>query len=176
MNRVSRVLFVALALTAFGSLTPAVEAADHSFGVGVGFFRTVDGLPSSSELDNIADDGYSYVFSYQYRPRGLFTFELAAEYYPDGYGGSTKAAITPEGFVLIGHGFYAGVGAGATYSDGLEDNLSDPFYMGRLGWDLSLLGAVELALHITYRFDEWDELKNVDVSTDNYTIGATLRF
>ncbi|HEX4953266.1 MAG TPA: hypothetical protein VF017_07725 [Thermoanaerobaculia bacterium] len=168
-------LVLALLALALPLATLPARAGEHSIGVGIHYWRTVDGLPSGSTFDDIEDDGNSYVLSYQYQPRGIFTFQVDAELYQDGYGGSTERTILPEVFVLVGGNFYAGAGAGVAYSDGLEDSPSDPFYMGRLGYRLTLLGSIELDVHATYRFDEWDELENIDVDTDTYTFGAVLR-
>lgn len=166
-------LLALLAVTAFAA--PA-HAAEHYFGAGAQFWRTVDGLPSTSTFDGIEDDGYSWVLSYQMRPRGLFAFQLDAEIFPDGFAGSDETAVSPEALVIIGKGLYLGAGAGVTISDGLQDNVSDPFFLGRLGWRLAFLGPLDVDLHATYRFDDWEALKGVDVSTDTYTFGATLRF
>ena len=152
-----RPTLLALALGAMLAAVPA-QAASYTLGGGANFWRTLDGLPSSSDVENIEDDGYSYVFSYQLRPRGIFTLQIDVEYYEDGYAGSVEEAFAPQVFLLVGRGFYAGVGAGVTISDGLEDSPSDAFYMGRIGWDIALLGPIELDLHATYRFESWDEL------------------
>lgn len=175
-RRLLRLLPGALLATAFVLTAAPSQAADHSFGIGAISWQTIDGLPTSSELDNIEEDGYSWLVSYQYRPRGLFTFELAVEYYPDGYGGATEKAYVPQAFLLFGRGLYAGVGAGVTISDGLDDSPSDAFYQGRLGYNLAFLGPIELDLHATYRFDDWDALEDIDVETDSYLLGATVRF
>lgn len=154
---------------------PAADAAEHRFGIGLEYWRTVDGLPSSSEIEGIEDDGQSWVVSYQYKPAGLFTFQVDAEFFDDGFAGSTDSAYAPQAFILVGRGLYGGVGAGVTISNGLADDVSDPFYMGRLGFNFSLLGALKVDLHATYRFDDWEGLEDVDVDTDTYTLGATLR-
>jgi len=166
-------LLVGLLLGA--TTAPMAGAAEHWLGLGAQFWRTVDGLPSGSDFDNLQDDGWSWVLSYQYRPRGLFTFELDAELFPDGFAGTDQAAVAPQAFVFIGHGFYGGVGAGVTISDGLDGNTSDPFFMGRLGYRFALLGSLDVDLHLTYRFDDWEALQGIDVSTDTYTFGAALR-
>lgn len=155
--------------------TPAASAGESWVGLGAQFWRTADGLPSGSTFDDIEDDGYSWVASYQYRPRGLFAFEVDLEYFKDGFAGTTETAYAPQAFVLVGKSLYAGVGTGVTISSGLEDDVSDPFFMGRLGYNLALLGPLDVDIHVTYRFDEWEGLEGIDVSTDTYTFGAILR-
>lgn len=170
-------LLVLIALAGLAGLAPGqASAGDHFVGGGLEFWRTVDGLPGTGDFDDIEDDGSSWVLSYQYRPRGLFRFELDLEYFDDGFAGSTDTAIAPQAFILVGRGLYGGVGAGFTFSDGLEDDVSDPFFMGRLGFEFSLLGPLKIDLHATYRFDDWDGLEDIDVDTDTYTLGAYVRF
>jgi len=154
----------------------SAQAGEHRLGIGVEYWRTVDGLPSSGDFEDLEDDGNSWLLTYQYKPAGLFTFQLDAEYFPDGFGGSTESAIAPQAFILVGGGLYGGIGVGFTYSDGLEDDISDLFYMGRIGFNFSLLGTIKLDLHATYRFDDWDALKDISVSSDTYTFGAAVRF
>jgi hypothetical protein len=77
-------------------------------------------------------------------------------------------------FVLLGKGLYGGVGAGISFSDGLVDNRSDPFWVARLGLDLLILPKTRLDLHADYRARAFDELDNV--KTDGVTLGAAIRF
>lgn len=157
--------------------TTASHAGEHSLGLGVEFWRTVDGFPDSGTFDDIEDDGQSFLISYQYKPAGLIRFELDLEIFDDGFAGSSETAVAPQAFVLVGAGgLYGGVGIGVTISDGLEDDVSDPFYMGRLGFQFSLLGAIKLDLHATYRFDAFEELEGIDFDSDTYTFGAAVRF
>lgn len=170
-------LLLLLGLVLALGLAPAQAfAADHFLGGGLEYWRTVDGLPGTGDVEGIEDDGSSWVLSYQYRPAGLFRFELDLEYFEDGFAGSTETAIAPQAFVLVGKGIYGGIGAGFTFSDGLDNDVSDPFYMGRLGFEFSLLGPIKLDLHATYRFDDWDQLEDIDLDTDTYTFGAYIRF
>lgn len=172
--KLSLLALTALVITGFAA--PAASAADHFFGGGLEYWRTVDGLPGTGDVEGLEDDGSSWVLSYQYRPAGLFRFELDLEYFADGFAGSTDTAIAPQGFVLVGKGIYGGIGAGVTLSDDLEDEVSDPFFMGRLGFEFSLLGPIKIDLHATYRFDDWEGLEDIDVDTDTYTLGAYIRF
>lgn len=163
-----------LALVALVALAPAAEAAEHRLGVGAQFWKTVDDLADDG-FGDIEDDGFSWVVGYQYRPSGLLSFELDLEWAGDGFGGSTESAYSPIAFILVGHGFYAGVGAGVTVSDGFEDDdVSDPFWIGRVGWDVALLPGLSVDVNANYRAGAFDELEGT--STDAITLGAVLRF
>lgn len=154
---------------------PRVWAGEHSLGLGWQFWRTVDGLPGAGDVEDVEDDGSSLVASYQYKPAGLFKFEIDVEYFEDGFAGSTDTAIAPQAFVLVGGFVYGGVGVGVTISDGLEDEVSDPYFMARLGLEFDLLGPLSVDLHATYRFDDWEGLEGIDLNTDTYTLGAVAR-
>jgi hypothetical protein len=179
MTKRSLCLLALVALSVFSLSVftlPAAQAAEHRLGLGYEYWRTVEGLPTGSELAGIEDNGSSWVISYQYRPAGFFTFELDAEIFDNGFGGSTDTAVAPQAFVLVGRGIYGGVGVGFTYSSGLEGDFSDPFFMGRLGINFSFLGPIQLDIHGTYRFHDWEGLQGIDINTDTYTLGAVLRF
>ena len=163
-------------LASFLIFAPAARAGEHRLGIGVEYWKTVDGLPSTGDFENVEDDGSSWLATYQYKPAGLFTFQLDAEIFPDGFGGSTQTAVAPQAFILVGSGLYGGVGVGVTLSNGLADDVSDPFFMGRIGFNFSLLGTLKLDVHATYRFDDWDGLEGIDTDTDTYTFGAAVRF
>jgi hypothetical protein len=156
-----------------GSLGGArVEAAEHFVGGGAHYWRTVDDLADSGFA--VEDDGLAYVVSYQYRPEGLFSFEIDVEYFDKGFGGADSETISPQGYLVFGHGWYAAVGAGVVYSSGLEDEVSDPFYAAKVGWELALIPRVYLDINANYRFDAWDELG--EANTDTVTLGALVRF
>ncbi len=159
-------------------LTPGfAEAGEHRLGVGAHFWRTVDDISDDifdSPFDGIEDDGFAWVVSYQYVPKGLFRFELDVEYYDGGFAGSPDSAYTPTGFVLFGGNFYAGVGIGFTVSNGLEDDVSDPFYAARLGWELDLLPGISVDINANYRAEAFNDLD--EASSDAITLGAILRF
>jgi len=172
-----RLALTVLLLSTLAALAAAApsSAAEHRWGIGLRYWQTFDGLPSNSELDNIDDNGESYILSYQYVPGGFFRFELDLEVFESGFAGTDETAWAPQAFILVGGSFYGGVGAGVTYSSGLDDDY-DPFYAVRLGWELQLLGALRIDLNATYRFDDWDQLEDFDVNTDTYTLGAIFRF
>lgn len=153
------------------------EAAEHRLGVGAHFWRTVDDITDDifdGPFDGIEDDGFAWVVSYQYVPKGLFRLELDVEYYDGGFAGSPDSAYTPIGFILFGGNFYAGVGIGFTVSNGLEDDVSDPFYAARLGWELDLLPGISVDINANYRAEAFNDLD--EASSDAITLGAILRF
>jgi hypothetical protein len=140
-----------LMVLGLGLSSPA-EAAKHRLGLGVQF----------------------WVGTYQYDPAGLFKLQFDLEYSPDGFGGSTKPSLSPVAFVLLGKGLYGGVGVGITFSNGLVDNRSNPFWVARLGLDLLILPKTRLDLHADYRAKAFDELDNV--KADGITLGVAVRF
>ncbi|HYN21771.1 MAG TPA: hypothetical protein VE078_12475 [Thermoanaerobaculia bacterium] len=159
-------LFMMLA----GLMTTAPAfAADHRIGAGIHHWQTVDDLADEG-FEGIDDKGSSGILSYQYMPEGIFSLEVDLEYFADGFGGSTEAAISPQAFLLIGHGLYAGAGVGVTYSDG---DSSDPFYAARVGFDITILPRLSIDVHGNYRFDDWDLIDEVE--TDTVTLGAIVR-
>lgn len=166
------VLLAMLALApALGS--EAVADTEYRLGGGVHYWRTLDDLEDEG-FDEIDDSGLAYVLSWQAVPGGLFKFEIDLEYFEEGFGGATSEAISPQAYLIVGSGFYAALGGGIIYSDGFEDELSDPFYAARVGLDMELLPRFHIDVNANYRFDAWGELDEVD--TDTVTLGAMVRF
>ena len=151
--------------------TPGL-AGEHRLGGGFHYWETLDDFQDSGF--DIDDSGLAPVLSYQYIPGGLIRFEIDVEYFEKGFAGSTEAAYSPQAYVLLGGGLYAGLGVGVTVSSGLEDEVSDPFYAARAGFEMALLPSVTLDINANYRFGAWDELD--DYSTDTITLGALVRF
>jgi hypothetical protein len=165
--RVLPVLLIAVAM-ALGS-TAAASAAEHRFGIGELYWRSLDDLSSAGLKDN----GVAPYLTYQYVPEGIFKFELDLEYYSKGFGGSDTVAYAPAAYVIAEFGIYVGVGAGVTVSDGLEDNVSDPFYAARVGYDFAIIPRLHLDLNANYRADSFKELEDYD--QDSITFGAAAR-
>lgn len=165
--RLSFVLVAALLLCA-----PAA-ATQHSLGLGAQFWKTLDDLADDG-FDDVEEDGFAYVASWKVEPQGLFFFELDVEYFDDGFGGSTDSTVGPSVFVGIGHNWYAAAGVGVNFSSDFEDDVSDPFWVGRVGKDFHLLPGIRLDIHLNYRADAFEELENA--STDAITLGALVRF
>jgi hypothetical protein len=172
MSKLPRIVVPMLVLA--GLLTAPAFAGEHRIGIGYHYFTTVDQLHVDN-LGAIDDNGNSVVFSYQYLPGGLLRFEGDLEYYSGGYGGSTDKAYAPQVYVLLGRGFYGGVGIGATRSDGFPngDKWSDPWYAARVGLDLLLLPKIHLDLNANYRANAFSELDNA--KSDAVTLGASVR-
>lgn len=174
----SHIWTLLLILLGCWTLTPGeAEAAEHRFGLGVQFFKTIDDIADDFGDDSFADiedDGYALVASYQRIPRGLFRLEIDVEYYESGFGGSGEEAITPLAFVLLGRSLYIGVGVGVTFASDLDDDVSDPFYAARLGYELDILPGLSLDINANYRSGAFSDLDEFD--TDAATLGAIVRF
>lgn len=162
-----KILLLTLAL--LPALSASAFAADHRIGVGVHHWQTVDDLADEG-FEGLDDSGTSGIVSYQYMPEGVFSFELDLEYFADGFGGSTESAYSPQAYLLIGHGLYAGAGLGNVISDGES---SDLFYAAKVGFDFSIIPRVSVDVNANYRFEDWSLIDDVD--TDTVTFGALLR-
>jgi hypothetical protein len=161
-------LLAALVLISAG----AASAGEHRLGVGLLYFDATDDLGNGG-LD-INDDGTAGVLSYQYRPGGFLSFELDLEFAPDGYAGSNDSTVSPVAWVLFGKGLYVGVGAGISFSSEFEDDVSDPFFAARVGFNFLLLPRTRLDVNVNYRADAFEGLGGAD--SDAITFGAILRF
>ena len=174
MRIVRIALLVAFALALTVTAGPA-QAGEHRLGFGFHYWKTLDQLKDQgvSNASDIDESGLSELFSYQYIPRGMLKIEVDIEHFKDGFGGATEAAYSPQVFLLVGRGIYAGVGVGATYSKTFDSSWSDPYYAAKAGIEWPLLPRMDLDLNANYRFDAWSELENVDTGT--LTFGAVLR-
>ncbi|HEV8240729.1 MAG TPA: hypothetical protein VGS57_15290 [Thermoanaerobaculia bacterium] len=157
------------ALLATLMLPAAASAAEHRFGLGELYWRSLDDLSSAGLKDN----GVAPYLTYQYVPEGIFKVELDLEYYRKGFGGSDSAAYSPVVFLLAEFGLYGGLGVGVTVSDGLSNNVSDPFYAARLGYDFQLVPRLHFDVNANYRADTFKGLKGYD--QDSLTFGAAAR-
>jgi opacity protein-like surface antigen len=162
-----KILLLTLALLPV--MSASAFAADHRIGLGVHHWQTVDDLADEG-FEGLDDSGTSGIVSYQYMPEGVFSFELDLEYFADGFGGSTEPAYSPQAYLLVGHGLYAGVGVGNVISDGES---SDPFYAAKVGFDFAIIPRVSVDVNANYRFDDWSLIDEAD--TDTVTFGALLR-
>lgn len=163
-------ILLALVLFAVTGAAPA-RAASSSFGLGLHYWQTVNDLIGGAGLE---DNGVSYVLSYQRTPsRGLLRFELDLEYFDKGFGGSDQAAFAPVGYLIVGRKFYVAGGIGLTFSSGLENDVSDPFFAGRIGYDIALLPGLSLDVNVNYRTNTFAELGDLD--TDTFTLGVIAR-
>lgn len=172
MHRVTPLCLVCLCIFGLSAATPAA-AAEHRLGVGVDYWRAVDDMVD--EGFDVDEDGLAPYLTYQLVPAGLFRFELDLQYYDSGFSGSSSEAFSPKAFILIGKGFYAGVGIGVVYASDLPggDDFSDPFYAARVGLDFNLFPGIHLDVNANYRAGTFDALD--EASTDTITLGAALR-
>lgn len=158
-----------------GIAASAVQYADadikHRFGAGVHYWTAVEDI----DLDNVKEDGFAYLVSYQFRPASLIKFGLDVEMLPEEYGGASESVYAPQAYLVLGGTIYAALGVGTYYTDG--DFGEDPFYNLRAGLDLCLLPFLYLDINANYRFEDWDDIKALDekVSSDTITIGAAVR-
>lgn len=165
---------IALALLGLAAAAARPAAAgEHRLGFGLHYWKTVDELQDEG-FDDIEDNGVSEVFSYQYLPSPLLRWEVDVEYFDKGFGGSEESTYGPQVFLLFGRFLYGGVGVGALYSSGLEDEWSDPYWAGKFGLDMLLLPKIHLDINANYKIDSWSQLGDLD--TDTLTLGAVARF
>ena len=145
--------------------------AESSLGLGARYFQTVDSLDKPFE-----ESGLAPLISLKMELASLLHVQVDGVLYPDGYAGATKDVFSPQAFVLLGSGLYAGLGVGTLYADG---EFSDsPFFIARAGLDIALFPALHLDVNANYEFSEWDGINELDenVDTDTVTLGAALRF
>ena len=163
-----------LLLSAFALLLPAAgEAGEHRIGGGVHYWKTVDEISDDLPDFDIDENGLTPVFSYQY-VAGFARFELAAEYFEEGFLGSSDWAVTPQAYLLFGRFLYGGFGVASNYTNAGDGDFSDPFFIGKVGLDMLLLPKIHLDINADYRFNEFSEAYDYD--TETITLGATLRF
>jgi hypothetical protein len=165
------VALVAVAVVCGAAVENTNAEVSHRLGVGVHYWKALDDI----DVDEVDENGLSYYLTYQLRPATLIKFELDVEMLPDGYGGSDDDVFAPQAYVILGGGIYAALGVGTYYTDG--DFSSDPFFGLRAGLDLHLLPYIYLDINANYRFEDWDDISDVDedISTDTITLGAAVR-
>lgn len=163
---------LAFCLLCLGSTT--VEAAGrprHFFGAGVNYLRTVGELKDDDDWDN---DNLSYVGIYQYAPSPFARLAVELEHIPDVGPDEDDTIWQPQAYALIGSAIYAGVGIGMSYMD--DEWADDPFYALRAGIDLELVPSLHLDIHANYRFQEIDEVDDLDSEdADQIMFGAAAR-
>lgn len=163
---VMRRLCLMLLLFLVGIGGPAM-AGEHRIGLGANYWVAMDDI----DFEDVDDDGFSYLASYQYWP-GLLGFEVDLEILPDKYG---ESAFAPQAFVLVGRSLYAGAGIGFEYRD--SDFADEPFFALRAGLNLELLPGIYCDIYGTYRFNDSAELDNeaTDIDSDTVFLGAAVR-
>ena len=168
-------LALPLAVCALLSATTPAAAADHYFGGGVRFFRTLNDV-EIDDLGEIDADGNSIIASYLVDPAGLFKIEFDLEYFDDGYDDLTGEIISPQLLLLVGGNLYGGAGVGINFisDNSVGDDSSDPFFIGRLGLQLTLVPRIHLDLNANYQTDVFDKVFS-GASSDAITLGAIVR-
>jgi len=161
-------LVLTLSLLAATSSTAEIK---HRFGVGAHYWTALDDI----DVDDVKEDGFAYLVSYQLRPASLIKFGIDVEMLPKDFGGSDKNVYAPQAYVILGNTIYAGLGVGTYYTDG--DFSKDAFFNIRAGLDLCLLPFIYLDINANYRFENWDDIKTLDedISSDTITLGAAVR-
>jgi opacity protein-like surface antigen len=168
-----RMLWVLAVLVVAAALTAPAARADvaHRIGVGAQYWMTIDDI----ETDNVDQNGFSYMITYQLRPMWLLKFEFDLEMLPDYYGGYPVDVYAPQAYVVVGGWIYGAAGIGILFSDG--EFADAPFYALRAGVNLPILPRVYLDINANYRFQEWDKLENLseEIDTDTVMLGAAVR-
>ncbi|HZI64003.1 MAG TPA: outer membrane beta-barrel protein [Thermoanaerobaculia bacterium] len=167
-------IMLAVALPAAVAVS-APAAAEHRLGLGANYWRSIDELADERDIE---DDGLAYFATYQYRPGGLLGLQIDLEHFDEGFGGGTEEAYSPQVYLLVGSGWYAGLGAGVLYhrsgGDSTEDEFSDVFYAAKVGLNMQLVPKVYLDLGVNYRFDAIEDLDEAE--SDALFLGAAVRF
>lgn len=149
-------------------LLPIAQAAHpHRIGVGANYWVAVDSI----HVDDLNDDGLSYLLTYQWRPT-LVGLQADLEFLPDLFG---KDAIAPAAYLVVGSAIYAPAGIGIVHQDGkFADN---PFFAFKAGLDLEVLPSIYLDISACYRFNsKYDFNDAIDaIDTDTVFLGAAVR-
>ena len=150
-------------------LIPAAQAADkaHRIGGGANYWVFLDDI----EVEDIDEDGFSYLVSYQFRPT-LIGLQADVEFLPDMFG---EDAIAPAGYLVVGQAIYAAAGAGILNVDG--EWADDPFLALKAGLDLEALPGIFLDISASYRFNSKMDLEDAvdEIDTDTVFLGAAVR-
>ena len=156
-----------MALIGFVFLLGPAYGGDHRIGVGAHYWDTVDHL--DDYWDDLDEDGFTWMISYQYKP-SLLGMELDLEFTDDQF---DERVYSPQAYFIVGGFVYGGIGIGVHYFDG---DTSDPFYALKVGLDIVLLPTIHLDINGNYRFENWefDDVKE-DIDTDTVTLGAVVR-
>ena len=157
-----------LPLIVLTSLLPLHGETSHSIGFGANYWQVVDDI----EIDDVEENGFSYLFAYRY-DGGLLNIQTEVEVFPEDYAGSSKDVYAPQALVTIGNSIFAGLGGGIQYSDG--EWADEPYYFIRAGLSILQLGPAHIDFHANYIFSDFDALDSDDIDTDTVTLGAMVR-
>ncbi len=159
------IVFAILALV----LLPVVQAETpaHRLGGGVNYWVFIDDI----DVEDIDEDGFSYLASYQFRP-SFIGFQADVEFLPDLFG---EDAIAPAAYLLVGQAIYGAAGIGILSVDG--EWADDPFFAFKVGLDLEFLPSLFLDISASYRFNSEADLEDAveSIDTDTVFLGAAVR-
>ena len=143
----------------------------HRIGVGANYWMMLDDI----DVDNIDEDGVSWLATYQYKAAALLKLEADLEVFPDDFEGLDGVVYAPQAYLVVGSTIYAALGVGVFYADG--DFADDPFYALRAGLDLEILPQLYLDLNANYRFADWAHPSDIadDIDGDTLMLGAAVR-
>lgn len=147
--------------------------AEHRLGLGANYWVALDDI----KINDIDEDGLSYLLSYQWRA-ALLGVQADLEILPDLFG---KDGVAPAAYVVVGRTLYAALGIGMIHlAGGWAD---DPFVALKVGLDIELLPSLYVDLSASYRYngtirelDVDDELKKIDTDTVFIGLAARLGF
>lgn len=162
-------LLLRLLLVAACSLAVGARA-ETTLGLGAHYFQTIDSLDKPFE-----ESGLAPLVSLRTDLGALLHLQFDGVLYPEGYAGAVDDVISPQAFLLVGGGLYAGLGVGILYAD--DEFADDPFFIARAGVDIALFPGLHLDICANYEFAEWEGINDLDdnVDTDTVTLGAALR-
>lgn len=145
--------------------------AAYRLGVGATYWKMMDDI----DVDDIDEDGFSWMVTYRYKPAALLGFQIDLEVFPDKFQGIDGETYAPAAYLVLGSTIYGAAGVGLLYADGEFDDT--PFYSLRAGLDLEILPQVYLDINANYRFSDTTDLSDVadDIDTDTLMLGAALR-
>jgi len=82
-------------MVVLGLLFSAVVSSNadikHRFGVGAHYWTTLENI----DVDEVEEDGFAYLVSYQLRPASLIKFGLDVEMLPESFGGAEDPVFAP---------------------------------------------------------------------------------
>ena len=167
--KVGAISFSVVVLLFFSAWNVCAEGS-HRVGAGLHYWYALEDI----DADDIDDKGYALRFSYQYVTTSLLKIEADLDVLQEGYAGSESTVFSPQAFLLLGKGIYAGIGAGINYSDG--SFADSPFFALRAGFELEILPSLYVDINADYRFETWDfDAVKEDIDTDTITLGVLMR-
>jgi len=160
-----------LGLALFLAAAPAA-AIESRVGLGLHLWRT------PKDLRDHPGDGVEQeltgLISYQLVLLRPLKVEIDLEYFPNGFGGTGIVFVSPQAFIVVGDRWYAAAGVGWIYSDQqVEGNLSDVFYLARVGADLPVRSRLRFDVFAEERAESAGDL--TDPRGDAITFAAVLR-